>query len=187
MPSPRARSTSSAARPPTTSSARSCVALLADDLRLRHQAAGEEGSPIKSFRDLGGKTVVGDRRAPPTRRRMRELAREVQARLTTCASRRDHAESFAQLVERQGRRLRHRRRPALRPDRAEQGAGPVPGRRRIPLLRPLRHHVPQGRRAARRARQRHLPRPRRGRRDRAPVQALVPAASCPRARASTCR
>src|ERR1700694_3642090 len=44
---------------------------------------------------------------------------------------------------RQGRRVRDRRHPALRPDRAAQGAGQVQGYRRLSVLRSLRHHVPQ--------------------------------------------
>ena len=80
----------------------------------------------------------------------------------------------------QGRRVRHRRRAALRPHRAE------PARRAsYVVIGDFLSYDPYGimfrkgdaQLAARR--QRHLPRARRGRRDRAPVQALVPAASCP--------
>src|SRR3982751_5792726 len=73
--------------------------------------------------------------------------------------------------------LRLRRRAALWPRRPAQGAAAVSGGRRIPFLRSLRHHVRQGRRAARRAGEARLPRSRRRWRNRAPVQALVPAAS----------
>ena len=108
----------------------------------------KNGSPIQSFRDLARQDRGRDRRHHQ-REGACAISRRVQARLDAVAAR-DHAESFA-LVGRQGRCLRHRRGAALRPAsrRTEQAQDQISCGRRIPLLRPLRHHVPQGRCAAR--------------------------------------
>ena len=164
--------------------------LLADDLRLGHQAAGEEGLADQVLPRPGRQDRWPSPPAPPTRGRCASCRARFKLDLDLIVSR-DHAESFAHREVRQGGSLRDRRGAAVRPDRAGQGQRPgperLPGGRRLPVLRPLRRHVPQGRSADRQGGQRHLPGAGRGRRDRAPVQALVPAQACPPAPASTCR
>ena len=55
------------------------------------------GSPIKSFRDLGGKTVVVTA-GTTNEQAMREIAKKFKVEFRLLASR-DHAESFAQVVD----------------------------------------------------------------------------------------
>ena len=111
------------------------------------------GSPISSFRDLAGRTVAVT--AGTTNEGAARPGPEVQAR--HAAAGREHPRRRLRARDpRRGRRLRHRRCAAVRP----AGAARQGGRRRrnggggrLPVLRPLRHHVPQGRSAARPARQ----------------------------------
>ena len=120
-----ARSTSSAARPPTTSSARSRSRFSPTIFVSGTKLLVKKGSPIQLVprprRQDGGRDRRHHQREDDARARG-----EVQDRHDACSVARDHAESFAQLHGGAGRRLRHRRRAALRPDRAEQGAGRVP-------------------------------------------------------------
>ena len=105
-----------------------------------------KASGISAPTDLKGKTVVVTK-GTTNEQAMHASRQEVLAR----PEHRDLAGPRAVLPDaggRQGRRVRDRRHPALRPDRAAQGAGQVPRHRRISVLRPLRHHVPQGRAAA---------------------------------------
>ena len=75
----RARSTSNAARPPATSSARSRWPSRRSIFVSGTKLLVKKGSPIRSYRDLAGKTVVVTA-GTTNEKAMRELAREVQAR-----------------------------------------------------------------------------------------------------------
>ena len=114
-----------------------------------------KASTISAPTDLKGKTVVVTK-GTTNEQAMHTHRQEVLAR----PEHRDIARSRAILPDaggRQGRRVRDRRHPALRPDRAAQGAGQVQGHRRISVLRSLRHHVPQGRAAVEGRGRAHLP------------------------------
>ena len=153
--------------------------LLADDLRLRHEAAGEARLADQArSATSAGKTVVVTAGTTNEKAHARDRAKfKIDFRLVVRARPRRVVRAGG---SRQGRRIRHRRRAAVRADRAEtrrSGKFDVVGE--FLSYDPYGIMYPQGRPAARAARERHVPRSRRGRRDRAPVQALVPAAPAP--------
>ena len=170
-----ARSTSNAARPPATSSARSASRFSPTIFVSGTKLLVKKGSPIKSFRDLAGKTVVVTARHHQREGDARPGG-EVQARPRRSWSARDHAESFAQLTAGQA--------DAFATDDvllygliAQNNAR----RRDYVVVGEFLSYDPYGimfrkgdPQLAQRG-ERHLPRAGRGRRDRAPVQALVPA------------
>ena len=181
-----ARSTWSAARPPTTSSARSASAFSPTIFVSGTKLMVKRGSPMRSFRDLAGKRVAVTA-GTTNEKTLRDLNAEVQARHDARRVARPRAVLRAG-GRGPGRCLRDRRRAALRPDRAERGPRRdymVHGR--LPVVRPLRHHVPQGRPQLARWCNDAFQIAGRGRRDRAPVQALVPAQAALGRPASTCR
>jgi glutamate/aspartate transport system substrate-binding protein len=69
--------------------------VLADDLRRGTKLLVRRGSPIKSFRDLGGRTVVVTA-GTTNEKAMQEIARRFKLDFKL-ATARDHAESYAQL------------------------------------------------------------------------------------------
>src|SRR5574337_652704 len=141
--------------------------LLADDLRRRHQAHGPEGFADPRLQGLGRQARRGHRRDDQRAGDARPVG-EVRAEHAVRRLRRPRPVA-RQAARRRGRRLRQRRRAALRLDRAAQAQGPGAGRRRLPVVRPVRRDV-SPRRPADGAR----------RRDRPAVPALVHAQAAAR-------
>ena len=141
----------------------------------------KNGSPIKSFRDLAGQTVAVTG-GTTNEKTMRDLSArfklEPEPRGVAGPRRVVRAGQG-----RQGRRVRHRRRAAVRPDRAGQGR--EQGRSDYQVVGEFLSYDPYGMMFRKGDAQlasgdpRHLRHAGAGRRDRAPVQALVPAqAAC---------
>ena len=106
----------------------------------------KKGSPIKSFRDLAGRSVVVTT-GTTNEKTMRELVAKFKLN-TTIVTGRDHADSYAQLVEGKV--------DAFATDDVllygfialNRAQDQLDGRWRVPVVRSLRHHVSQGRSAA---------------------------------------
>src|SRR5574337_398886 len=145
--------------------------LLADDLRRRHQAHGPEGFADPRLQGLGRQARRGHRRDDQRAGDARPVG-EVRAEHAVRRLRRPRPVA-RQAARRRGRRLRQRRRAALRLDRAAQAQGPGAGRRRLPVVRPVRRDVSPRRPADGARRQRQLPAHGARRRDRPAVPALV--------------
>jgi ABC-type amino acid transport substrate-binding protein len=133
----------------------------------------KKGSPIKSFRDLTGRKVAVTA-GTTNEKTLRELSEKFKLGINLLVTP-DHAESFG--LVKSGQADAFATDDVLLYGLIAQDAAKAKlrGGRRLSLLRPLRHHVPQGRRAAQQGGRRLLPGAGGRRRDRAAVQALVPA------------
>ena len=159
--------------------------LLAADVRRRHQADGAQGgAAVTGITDLKGKTIVVTKGT--TNEQAIAAADKKFALGLTIVAADDHEQSYQMLADGKadafatddillyGLIARHKAQDKFK----------VVGD--LPVLRPLRHHVPQGRAAARRRGRAHLPQARHQPRPGAALQEMVRGPPADR-RAARCR
>ena len=143
-----------------------------------------KAAPVQSVTDLKGKTVVVTK-GTTNEQAMHAADKKFSLGLNIVTSP-DHEQSYQMLSDGKADAFATDDILLVRPDRAAQVAGQVPRHRRLPVLRSLRHHVPQGRAATDGGGRAHLPQARLQPRPGPALQQMVRGAAADR-RADECR